>query len=185
VEEIEGKNRTMSFWETRRLFEWGFEHFSRKPILSINEHIREAEVTLSRKMNYVTLHPAKDLDALLPNHITADDLERTVTLYQDPIPAPIAAGDVLGKITLSYNGRICGETELVASSDVPVSKLLVFKQQLSEFFSRTWVKITAIVLVVLLLLLLIWRLSNRRSSRYGGRRNYHTGGRRNYRGRRR
>lgn len=184
VKEVDGKNRVMSFYETRRLFEWGFQYFSRKTILSAGEMIQEASVILSRKMNYVTLQPAEDVDALLPNSVGAEDIQRTITLTQDPVPAPIARGDVLGKITLNYDGRVCGETELLASSDVPASKLLIFQHQLSEFFSKTIVRIAAAVLAALILLLLIWRLGNRRRrSRYGG--SHRGGGRQNYRGRRR
>ena len=182
--EVDGKARVMSFYETRRLFEWGFDNFSRKTILSADETVQEAPVELSRKMNYVTLRPAEDVEALLPNNVSAEDIKREITLTNDPVLAPVTEGQVLGKITLSYDGQVCGETDLLAASEVPASRLLVFQYQLGQFFAKPLVKVLLVLLIAAIVLLVVWRLSNRRRrSRYGGSR--HFGSSRNYRGRRR
>ncbi len=96
--------------------------------------------------------------------------------------APVTEGQVLGKITLSYDGQVCGETDLLAASEVPASRGVQY--QLGQFFAKPLVKVLLVVLIAAIVLLVVWRLSNRRRrSRYGGSR--HSGSSRNYRGRRR
>ena len=176
-----GKNQTQSFSETNRLFDWGFKNFSRKTILSSNEMVDEVAVSLSKEVNAVTVHADKDVDALLPNDLLPDMLERTVTWTQETVEAPVTAGQKLGEITLSYDGQEYGKADLIAFDDVTASKLLVFQHNLALFFAKTWVKVTLGVIAGLALLLVIATVVvSRRRARYGRR----TGGRsRHYRGR--
>jgi len=179
----DGEIRTMSFYETNRLFDWAFETFTYKTILETNEYPKEVTVSLS-KIDHVTVHPARDVEVLMPNALEPEDLERTVTLYADPVEAPVHAGDVLGTIELSYDGHVYAKENLLALNDVEASKLLVFWRDVQLFFSRTAVKVTLIVLAVLLVLLVLWKLIfGRRRSRYGRKAGVSRS--RNYRGRRR
>ena len=74
--------------------------------------------------------------------------------------------------------------DLLANNAVEASRLLVFWRDVKEFFSRTSVKIAAVVLLVLIVLLLLWKLIfGRRRYRYG--RSVSSGRPRSYRGRRR
>ena len=66
-----GDTDYQSFSETRRMFEWGFGSFRRTTILDHATPIEQVDVTLSRKTNYVVVHPAEDTEVLLPNNLTA------------------------------------------------------------------------------------------------------------------
>ena len=179
----DGEIRTMSFYETNRLFQWGFDNFSYKTILTADEYPKEVAVSLS-KIDHVTVHPARDVEILMPNDLEPEDLERTITLNSDPVEAPITTGDKLGTIQLSYQGTVYATEDLLALNDVEASRLLVFWRDVKEFFSRTSVRIAAIVLLVLIVLLLLWKLVfGRRRYRYG--RSVGSGRTRSYRGRRR
>ena len=152
-------------------------------ILESNEYPKEVSVSLS-KIDHVTVHPERDVEVLMPNALDPSDLERTVTLYADPVEAPVFAGDVLGTIELSYDGHVYAKDKLLALNDVEASKMLVFWRDVQLFFSRTAVKVTLIVLAVLVVLLILWKLIfGRRRYRYGRRAGVSRS--RNYRGRRR
>ena len=179
----DGEIRTMSFYETNRLFKWGFDNFSYKSILSANEYPKEVAVSLS-KIDHVTVHPARDVEVLMPNGLAPEDLERTITLRSDPVEAPIAAGDKLGTIQLSYKGTVYASEDLLALNDVEASKLLTFWRDVKLFFAKPAVRIAGIVLAVLVVLVLLWKLIfGRRRYRYG--RSVRSGPRQSYRGRRR
>ena len=179
----DGEIRTMSFYETNRLFDWAFETFTYKTILETNEYPKEVAVSLS-KIDHVTVHPERNVEVLMPVALDPADLERTVTLYADPVEAPVTAGDVLGTIELSYDGQVYAKEKLLALNDVEASKMLVFWRDVQLFFSRTAVKVTLIVLAVLVVLLILWKLIfGRRRYRYGRRAGVSRS--RNYRGRRR
>lgn len=163
----DGEIRTMSFYETNRLFDWAFNSFSYQTILTTDEFPKEVAVSLS-KIEHVTVHPARDVEVLFPNDLTPEDLERTITLHADPVEAPVRAGQVLGTIQLSHDGHVYATENLLALNDVEASKMLVFLRDLKLFFAKPAVKIAGIVLAVLLVVLLVWKLLfGRRRYRYG------------------
>lgn len=176
--------RTMSFYETNRLFNWAFDNFSYQTVLTSDEILKEVAVSLS-KVDHVTVHPAEDVEVLLPKGLTAEDLERKITLNSDPVEAPISAGDVLGTVTLSYDGTDYGTVDLLALNDVEASRILTFWHNVKLFFSQTAVKVVCVVLVIAAAALLLWKLVfGRRRYRYGHSVSSH-GRRGGYRGRRR
>ena len=181
---LEGNEiRTMSFYETNRLFNWAFDNFAYQTVLTSDEILKEVAVSLS-KIDHVTVHPAEDVEVLLPKGLAAEDLERTITLKSDPVEAPISAGDVLGTVTLSYDGTDYATVDLLALNDVEASRILTFWRDVKEFFSQTAVKVIGIILLVAVVALLLWKLVfGRRRYRYGRSVNFRS--RRGYRGRRR
>ena len=175
--------QTRSFSETSRMFDWGFDNFVRQDILSADEPIQEVPVALSSETNYVVVHAAESLSCLLPDDVTPDMLERTVSLTNETVDAPVSAGDVLGTLTLSYRGTVYGETELLALSDVSASWFLTAQRDVVNFFSQTWVKIALLVLALLVIALIVYCTIFSRRRRYGRRRYGAAHG--GYRGRRR
>ena len=180
--EENGVGNIRSFSETTRMFNYGFDNFTYKTILESKEIIQEVPVTLS-EMDHVTVHPAQDIEVLIPKVLNAEDLERTITL-EEPVEAPVSKDQKLGTMTLSYDGTVYATVDLLASYDVEASKMMTFWRDVKEFFAKTSVRVAAIVLVVLILVLILWKvLFGRRRYRYG--RNVGRGRGSNYRGRRR
>lgn len=179
----DGDTRVMSFDETVRLFNWGFDHFSMQTVLTEDEVIQEVPVALSKETNCVLVHPAQDTQALLPNGVEPEKLTRTVTLTNEIADAPIAAGDVMGEVTVSYNGVDYVTVPLLALSDVNANRFLVVKDAIYDFFRLTVVKILLAVLVVAAIATAVWWRLKGRDRRYGksSKRYRH----RSYRGRRR
>jgi D-alanyl-D-alanine carboxypeptidase (penicillin-binding protein 5/6) len=180
--EENGVGNVRSFSETTRLFNWGFDNFSYRTVLKADEIVKEAAVSLS-KVDHVTVHPAQEVEILLPNNLTAEDLERTVVL-EDPVEAPVTEGQVLGTLELSYDGQIYASVDLLALNDVEASRLLVFWRNVELFFAKPVVRVIFIVLAVLIIALILWKLTlGRRRYRYG--RSVGRSGGSSYRGRRR
>ena len=175
--------QTRSFSETSRMFDWGFDNFARRDILSSADLIQEIPVALSSEASYVSTHAAEDLSCLLPNNIEPEDLERTVTLKSETVDAPVAAGDVLGTLTLSYKDTVYGETELLALNDVSASWFLTAQRRVVDFFAKPLVKVVFLLLVLLFVALVVYTSMFSRRGRYGRRRYSRAGS--GYRGRRR
>ena len=120
---------------------------------------------------------------MLPKDLELEQLQRTVTCV-DSVDAPVTTGDELGAITISYDGTDYVTVPLLAVADVSASRFLLARKAIGQFFSRTPVKIAAIVLVVLAIAVLVWFRLYGRTRRYGRasskRYRQHT-----YRGRRR
>ncbi len=162
--------QTRSFSETSRMFDWGFANFVRQDILSTDEPICEVPVALSSETNYVVAHASESLTCLLPENVTPEMLERTITLTNETVDAPVAAGDTLGTLTLSYDGTVYGETTLLALNDVSASWFLTAQRDVIAFFSQTWVKLVLLALVLLIAALIVYVTVFSRRRRYGRRR---------------
>ena len=166
VVEQNGRDLVQSFSETSRLFDWAFDNFSYQTVLESAESIKEVSVALS-KIDHVVVHPAADVEILLPKGTDPAALERTISL-ESPVDAPISEGQALGSLILSLNGTELAEVDLLANHDVEASGLLVFGRNVQLFFGQTAVKVAGIVLVILLAALVLWRLTiGRRRYRYG------------------
>ena len=165
----DGEIRTYSFYDTNQLFRWGFENFSYQTVLKAKDPVQEIEVALADpNENHVTVHPADDVDVLLPNDLTVEDLERTVALKGETVEAPVAEGDVLGTITLSHGDTVYATVDLLAMHGVEASRRQVFLRDAKLFLEQTWVRAAAGVILALVVLLGAWRLFfSRRRYRYG------------------
>jgi D-alanyl-D-alanine carboxypeptidase (penicillin-binding protein 5/6) len=163
-----GVNRVMSFYETSRLFDWGFDNFSYQTALTSEEMLASMPVTLSRDASSVALHAKEDVNILMPSALKPEDLTRTIRFVQKTTEAPVSEGKELAEVELSYNGTIYATVPLVALNDVPASKLLVFRSQVVHFFALPLVRAACVLLGLLVLALIVWKLTvGRRRYRYG------------------
>lgn len=176
----DGKTDTKSFSETIRLFDHGFDDFKRMTLLDPEEYICEVPVELSSETNYVIVHPAKGLERMVPVDLESESLTRTVTLNGESVDAPIAEGDELGTITVSYGDTEYGTVPLLALNDVSASWLLTKQREVKEFLVKPWLKLAAVGVGVLAVGIIVLRLVSKSRSRRYGRHHYSYNG---YRGR--
>ena len=169
--------KRMNFVESSRLLKWGFDNFSYRTILESSDPVAQIEVTLS-DTDHVLVRPEGTLSALLPNDLDLSEFTQTVTLDAESVEAPVTEGQVLGKITLSYDGEEYGTLDLVALNDVARSELLYRIDRVEKFFANPWVRVAAVALILFILVLIIacsiHGKRRRRRTRsyvgYGGRR---------------
>lgn len=170
----------MNFAESARLLKWGFANFSYRTILESSDPLDQIEVTLS-DTDRVLVRAEGSLSALLPNDVDTDDFVRTIIRDADSVEAPVAEGQVLGKVALSYEDKDYGSLDLVALNDVERSDLLYYIDRTEKFIAQPWFKAAALafVLLVFFLILVIHTRRKRRRRRssysgsyggYGGRR---------------
>lgn len=179
----DNETRTYSFYDTNQLFNWAFDNFTYQTLLRQDDMVQDVAVSLS-ETDHVVVHPRSDVEVLLANDIAPESMERTVVLKADPVEAPVAAGDVLGTMTLSYDDVEYAAVDLLALNDVEASRSQIFLRDLKLFFAKTSVRIAIAVVVVLIVILAAWKLVfSRRRYRYG--RNVTRSRRNGYRGRRR
>ena len=154
------------FTESKRLLEWGFSNFSRQTLLTAGMPVQEVAVTLSKEAEYVMVVPAQGLEATLPNDLSPDQFRQSISL-PDSVVAPVEEGQVLGTLTLSYDGEEYGTVDLVARNSVALSTWLYRQQQLDQLFSHWWVKLLLVVVLAAMVILLLRLTLFRRNRRYG------------------
>lgn len=123
----------------------------------------------------------------MPSDFDPKQVKLDFDLPTEPVEAPIAAGQKLGAVTLTYQGVEYGALDMVAMDSVERSEFLYTIQQVEYYWGQWWVKalvaagvVAVVTLVVFVTVVLPKRKARRRYSRAGGGRRAGS----NYRGRR-
>ena len=173
ITEEDGTIITKSFTETKRLFDHGFNDFSRVILLKADELVGEVPVTLSQEQNTVKVHPDREIERLLPNSMnTVLEIDRVPAYSQESFEAPITKGQIMGTLTIKSGNTVYATVNLLADEDVSASRLLVFRRDLIEFLKqpKLWFVIGGIAGAIFLIaltraILRARRLSYKRSRR--------------------
>ena len=152
------------FRESIRLLEYGFDNFQRVTITRDSEPVATVKVTMSRQADEVNLKAQGSIVRTLPKSMDLDDIARRISLFAEEVEAPVKEGQLMGVMTLSYEGEVYGTLDLVAVTSVERSELLYKKQQFFAFFQTTGVKL-ALAAGLLLAALLVLRLAVFRKKR--------------------
>lgn len=149
--ELAAGTQYSNFTDSTKIYDWAFETYSYKDVLKTTDLVSEIPVIHGKDANFVTLCPKEAVSVLLPAGDTLESLEQVITLNEEEIEAPIEAGTVLGTVQIVQNGRVCGQTELVASSSIEMS----VGSKVGEFLTKPLILAVIIIFVVLLLAYLI------------------------------
>lgn len=109
------KTATERFNETSRLLTYGFSNFENKNIVSSQTPICETQI-LRSKTKTIPLYASQDFSAVCKKGEISDF--SISTEINEKIKAPLITGDVVGKLTVSKNGVIIKEINLIVGSDV-------------------------------------------------------------------
>ncbi len=101
--------------ESARLISWGFREFDNVALFDSGETVETAEVWLGQAET-VPLVLGDDLTVTLRRSLRSD--LSVVAQVEEPVRAPIAAGDRLGKLIVTAPGSPALELPLLAGSDV-------------------------------------------------------------------
>ncbi len=101
--------------ESERLLKWGFREFNNYAMFKSGETVSEAEVWLG-EAGTVPLIADGDVTVTLPRKHRAN--MKVAVVYDGPIPAPIAQGDRIAKLTISTPGSDPTEIPLYAGESV-------------------------------------------------------------------
>ena len=145
-----------NFIDSRTLYDWGFENFSYRTLLTTNEVVERQEVELADGDAVAMLKPADQIRALVPNELSDESIRRDVVLYNETLQAPLSAGAVLGEVRIWAGGELLGSTRLINSSAIELSRNAFLTQRLAEIVSRPWViGILAVLLLFAILYIIL------------------------------
>lgn len=177
VTRADGTKDRQQYSESRRLLQWGFSSFKRFTIAPGDAPVAAVKVTLSQETDEVLVRPMGSIERTLPRDTDVEAIAQEVRLFTDTVEAPVKEGQLMGTLTLTYEGEEYGVLDLVALNDVERSEFLYKKAQIVDFFQESGTKlILASVLVIaalILLRLLVFR--KRRAPSSGGRRGSYSG----------
>ncbi len=137
-----------SFKNAITLFDWAFDNFGYIKLVDTSDMICEIGVSYGAGVDHVTLLPSKKLDVFLPLDINAQtDIIKTWSTVSDKVEAPVNEGDVLGSMTLTYNGENIGSVDLIAKNSVSISQAQKVLSAISSVVSKPIFKTVVILLI--------------------------------------
>ncbi len=163
VKNDDGSTTMMNFIAAKRLYEWGFENFGVRTIISTSDLICEIPVTLGDGANSVVLRPDREVKAYMNLSVPLDSIERETELFAEELEAPVNAGEVYGRLTLKYGDETLGDVDLVANSSVSLLHIEFLRHEIKEFFGKTWVKLmfAAVALIIILYIVYLIYVGNK------------------------
>ncbi len=158
------------------LLKWGFKSFHRVTITEDSQPVAKVAVSMSRQADEVNVKPQGSITRTLPRDMDLDAIEKQITLFPQPVEAPVYEGQVLGTMKLSYEGEVYGVLDLVAVTTVERSDLLYKKERFVSFFQGAGVQIALAAVLLLsaavLLRMTLFRKKRRRTGAGSSRGNY-------------
>ena len=149
------------FGTTTNIYNWAFENLTYREILPQHTEIDRIPILLGDGADTIGLRPAHTVRALM--HVDAnisDNLRREVVIYSQvedqPLEAPVAAGDALGSLTLFYGDRQFGPIPLVADQTVHLSRVAYMRSELGNTFGSIWVQLIIAVFFLLFVFYIIY-----------------------------
>jgi len=142
--------------ESRRLFEWGFNEFSWRTVLSTSDLVGKAPIIHGAGADFVNLRPETEIRLLLDRDITEEEFARKITIYSidngETLVAPIEADTELGELTLTRGGVNHGTVKLVANTSIELHKLEFVRMRVKAVMSSPTTRLVIAALSVLIVL---------------------------------
>jgi len=152
----DGSYTIHSFKDMVTLFEYGFNSFTSATLLKTLDLVAELPIELAASgADVAVLSPVRAVSTMLPRNYDEALIRRELDLPEEPVIAPVEAGQILGTVSIYYGDRLIDTVELAAIARVERSELAFWKQQLLLYWEKPWVKVAVFGVGALFVLYLI------------------------------
>ncbi len=142
------------FGDTLAIYDWFYETYSNREILSSTATLLTLDVELGTA-DSTGVRADSAVSVILPkDEDISGDVTYQVTVYDlnqdEALQAPINAGQVLGEVTVLLRGEDCGTVYLVATSTVEMSRVEYLRSEVKELLQTPAVRRILTILIILL-----------------------------------
>lgn len=187
IENDDGTTTDERFTETKKLLEYGLNHFSLVQVLSDTTMAGMPEVLYAEGRGSVVVRAKDNISVLLPDGFDVSKIEMQVSYTSGPpLEAPLEARQTVGTVTAVYEGKPIASCDLVTLTAVARSVPEYVADKANEavggFFGRMmhyWYLTVPLLLVVLAVAVMFIlravniRKAKKRRARGDARRNRH------------
>ncbi|MBE6654177.1 MAG: D-alanyl-D-alanine carboxypeptidase [Ruminococcaceae bacterium] len=123
--------KILAYGDVKNLLRWASEEYTTLKVLDSSKIFDELPIKLSGERNYVPVVPEASLYAYLPHDTDIGTaIEQRYELSVKELEAPVEIGDVVGKVTLYYEGKEIASCNLVTKFSADRSTALAFRASL-------------------------------------------------------
>ena len=164
--------------DTIKLFDFGFNNYSKLKLLSKNSIMKKVPVfnsdddtdDLTKKLGYIDVIAADDFVYYGSSNLSKDDIEIKTTL-PDNFKTPIFKNDIVGEVQFINNGTILGTVPLLSTKtydtlETDIATVIqqdsISSPERSNIINPDYITIVLLVLVAVGILYIIIKLATRR-----------------------
>ena len=130
------------------------ETYTQVTVVEKEKFMSEVSISNGKNTNRLLLVSEERITTMLPKEYDTQ-LLKVETSTKEKVNAPIQKGDVIGKVTVYYDGKKCGETNLLAYSDVEKSTAVFLKNVLLQILTSIYFKLGIVLLILIFILRMI------------------------------
>ncbi len=160
--DADGTSDDMRFVETKRLFEYGFENFSYRQVLTDTTMLDQPAVLYADGRPNVVVRAKGNASVLLPNDCAPEEVTIDLVYDHAQLEAPLAEGERVGTVRAMYHGKTLVSCDLVTLTAVERSAPKYAESQTKEAVAkvgsgilRYWYLTIPLLLVLLLVIVLL------------------------------
>ena len=126
---IGAKSGQERFKQTSSLFNYGFANYDNSEIINTNVAVVKDYEVMKSKQKAVDLYPAENFN-LITKKGASKDYELSYEIGK--LKAPLHSKDIVGKLTISHNGKVLKEIDLVINQDIEQLKFIDSIRKITE-----------------------------------------------------
>lgn len=142
-----GTQKISSYVDAKNLMVAAFDQFELCNIAMAGEVLDEVPVKASTSKDAVTIGTQSNVQIVLPKDAKDSEVVRNIEKVEE-VKAPVKTGDVLGTMSISYDGMEYGPYSLIALSDISGNLVASVLYEIERFFKNTIVQIVIILLIL-------------------------------------
>lgn len=150
-DKMDEHNDPYTYSDCRTLFEFAFNNYVNQQLANPGDIISDSKVSEAKGDTRVALTAETAVSALVPSGIDADtEIIKNIEVPEE-IKAPITKGEKIGTISYTYNGTQIGTTNLIATNDVELNRVLHVFNSIMKVITSPFFFIPVILLIILAL----------------------------------
>lgn len=129
-----------------------YENTHKINLCELDDEITEVSVQFTRPQATTILYPESTTQLTFNKSVTQDDFTVKIAVNEN-ITAPLNPNDILGQMSIYYDGVLLDTVNLITHDTIELSKLSVFLHEAERFIQTYWKTglVTGIVLISLLM----------------------------------
>ncbi len=150
---VDTEKKLTVFEDALTLISHAEDDFMYVKVLDKKQSYGQVGVKYNSTSDTAELVPTDDVILYMPRHIDSDsDIEYRITAYEKEIAAPIAKGQVVGKLTAYYEDVKLCTVPVAVKEDVSQNSILYYMERIEEMTKTPFFIVSVVVFVGLLLL---------------------------------
>ena len=135
------------------VYRYIYENTHKINLCELDDEIIEVDVQITRPETSTVLYPETTTQLTFDKAVTQDDFTLEITVNEN-ITAPLNPNDILGQMSIYYDGVLLDTVNLITHDTIELSKLSVFLYE-AELFIHTYWKTGMIAVMIVMSFFLI------------------------------